>query len=1045
MRIKKLIIRGFGPYADMVELDFENSLMGKNMFVITGNTGAGKTTIFDAINFALYGEASGSDRDGKSLRSDFASPETPTEVELWFTLREQEYYVKRNPAYRRPKTRGEGFTDCAANAELRDPKGKVITGAGNVVREVEAVLGINAKQFKQLVMIPQGEFKQLLGASSDEKEDIFRKIFSTEIFERIERNIAEQANLLEKGVRKIREERAAKIRSFDCKDRDETLFGKINSENLDIDGILASFSAFIEEDAKDQERLGMERTQLEERIAGISKDLLLADENNQKLERLMQSETELAGLNKQQENQELQKKSLEKARKAIGIKPYEDKYNERHIAREQLGHRLKDIEGRVKSYSEQNERAEKALFAEQARESEKNGLLQQVNENEKLKPLAQEYEETLLSQSELGNQVRNRKESLKTIAAALAKNDARLGELNLELENIDKSKDEKASAELLRSECGNKGVKLDNLGAALKQLRQDQSKHLRQTSLYEARELVFKQTREAYEKLEEAYRRSQAGILASGLTQGSPCPVCGSTQHPNPAALSRSYVTEDEVKKGAEQLEKARKERDELLNELTKLHTAINAILDQVVGPLAAELLGFAEDGGTTQQLEARLAEAVTENKGHLELLTSKIAKLDKLSGRQPICLKEREELSEQNRQLRMELQRTNEQLAEAEGKLGAVMNTAERIRKEFGGEIKSAKELSELGKSFERQLVTMKKAYEDAENEFNRSKTLLNQEQGLLRAAQQQLAELEQEYQAALDQFKQKSNETGFEGYKDYKASLMTQQEMQAIENGISEYERKRSGAQSLFEARRKEAEGVSRIDVAPMQEELKNIELQRMELLNRDRSLYARISSNTQILASCRQSGSLIEKEEERYGVLGSLAKIINGNNARNISFERYVLAEYFEDIIKAANLRFMKMTAGRFELLRKQEIGDKRKGQGLDMEVFDNYTGKARDVKTLSGGESFKASLSLALGLADIVQENAGGIQLDTMFIDEGFGTLDPESLDNAVECLMQLQNDGRLVGLISHVPELRERIPTRLVVTAANNGSSASFRN
>ncbi|EQB87817.1 hypothetical protein M918_07160 [Clostridium sp. BL8] len=224
MKLKKLIINGFGPYAIKQELDFEENLKGKNMFVITGNTGAGKTTIFDAINFALYGEPSGSDRDGRSLRSDFADPESPTEVELWFSIRDKDYYIKRTPTYLKPKQRGEGFTESKATAELKLSKEKTITGAKEVTKEIENILGITTEQFKQLVMIPQGEFKKLLNAKSEEKEDIFRKIFGTEIFERVQKDIKEEANGLKRRVEQIQRDRLNRIKAFNCKDKDEELY-----------------------------------------------------------------------------------------------------------------------------------------------------------------------------------------------------------------------------------------------------------------------------------------------------------------------------------------------------------------------------------------------------------------------------------------------------------------------------------------------------------------------------------------------------------------------------------------------------------------------------------------------------------------------------------------------------------------------------------------------------------------------------------------------------------------------------------------------------
>ncbi|MCF0149338.1 MAG: SMC family ATPase, partial [Clostridium sp.] len=328
MKIKKLIISAFGPYADIQELDFENYLDGKNMFVITGNTGAGKTTIFDAINFALYGEASGSDREGKSLRSDFADPTTPTEVELWFSLRDKDYYIKRSPQYFRAKQKGEGLTESKPTAEIK-LKDKTVSGPKEVTKLVEEILGITSDQFKQLVMIPQGEFKKLLNSDSDKKEEIFRKIFGTKIFSDIQQNIKNEANNLKKSIEIVQRDRENRIRSFTLRNDDEGLNNLINNKDLNISLILDKFNDSIKKDKEEEEELKINLDKINIEINGISKNLTLAKETNKKLEDLKKYKDEFEKLSLLKDQYKNKEEKLKLAKKAQTALTFEEKYQEK--------------------------------------------------------------------------------------------------------------------------------------------------------------------------------------------------------------------------------------------------------------------------------------------------------------------------------------------------------------------------------------------------------------------------------------------------------------------------------------------------------------------------------------------------------------------------------------------------------------------------------------------------------------------------------------------------------------------------------------------
>lgn len=1043
MKLQKLVISGFGPYALRQELDFENSLKDKNMFVITGNTGAGKTTIFDAINFALYGEASGSERDGKSLRSDFADPNTATEVELWFSLRGKDYYIKRSPSYMRPKQRGEGLVESKATAEIKLSKDKTLTGASDVTKEVEKILGITSEQFKQLVMIPQGEFKRLLLAKNEEKEDIFRKIFGTEVFENVQKQIKKQAGDLEINIKGIMRDRLNRIRSFNCREKDEELFRLINAEKPNIELIMNSFYEFIREDKEELKNIEANINKVEGSIKKLSTDRDLGVEIIKKFDKVEINKKELDALNSHHGEFDIKKELVNKGKKTLNVKVYEDRYEDKNTQLKDLSSKLVDIERVLAIFKNSYEVADKAFKAQQGREDEKNKLMKEKDEAERLKEKVSQYENSEKEVKTLAKRVEEIKTKLNEIELTIEKNENRLKEINCELEHINKAKDEKGKLEIEQLDYKNRGEKLNRLKNAIKKWEVENTKHQREHKAYIEMDNTYKAVKSHYEAMEDILRRSQAGILAAGLEEGTSCPVCGSTHHPHLAKVENSDVSEEGVKECNTEMETARTTRDDKYNEIIRINAALTSIKKDFIDPLVKELLSK-EDIEEVMSISNEVDQLIQTNGSHLSNCESRIKELNKLVNTEKDKINERDGLTGCNADLRKKLQLKNAEHIEESKNLSAAQTTLDNIKSEFKGEVANLKKLEDLIKSINIKLGEIRKDYEDAEKTFNHTKEIYDKETGNHKATSELKAKTEVELGEAYKIFNEKLVEFGFKDTAEYRKYSLTQKVINNIEGEINSFNGKLEGAKRLYEASLKEISGLSIVNITEIAEKLKRETGVKTELLEKKMNIFSRISSNSNVYDDCIRYNKKIEGDEKEYETIGKLSNIINGDNSKKVNFERYVLASYFEDIIEAANYRFSKMTSGRFELLRKQDMGDKRKGQGLDLEVFDNYTGKARDVKTLSGGESFKASLAMALGLADVVQAHAGGIQLDTMFIDEGFGTLDPESLDSAVECLMDLQNDGRLVGVISHVAELKERIPARLEVSSTNKGSMAIFR-
>ncbi|MCJ7689085.1 MAG: SMC family ATPase, partial [Clostridiaceae bacterium] len=477
MKIRKLIINGFGPYATKQELDFEKNLQDKNMFVITGNTGAGKTTIFDAINFALYGEANGCDRESKSLRSDFADPETPTEVELWFSLREKEYYVKRTPSYIKPKQRGDGFVENKPSAEIKLSKDKTVTGVNQVTKEVENILGITTEQFKQLVMIPQGEFKRLLNAKSDEKEDIFRKIFGTEIFQSIQNNIKEQSNKLKRRIEQVERDRSNKIRSFICSGVDDGLFGLINADKHNIELIMSRFYKFIEGDRDKEKKLEAKIEETRSLIDKISSEKTLGEANNKRFDNLEKNKGELDKLNQRVEEFKNKGNVVFRGKKALTAKRYEDKYNDKNKEIKELKKEIEEINKKIEIYTESYKKAEKKFKDEQGKENEKSQLIKDIDENQRLKDKANAYEKNKVILESLDKKVKEIKDRIKAIGLNSAQNDKKIELINNDLEEIKQAKEENGTLKINQINESNKKDKLGRLRSDINLWINENGKH----------------------------------------------------------------------------------------------------------------------------------------------------------------------------------------------------------------------------------------------------------------------------------------------------------------------------------------------------------------------------------------------------------------------------------------------------------------------------------------------------------------------------------------------------------------------------------------
>lgn len=915
MRPIELTMSAFGPYASRTTVDF--TLLGeRGLYLITGDTGAGKTTIFDAIIFALYGEASGDNREPSMFRSKYASPETPTEVRLKFYYRGKIYEVLRNPEYERAKTRGEGFTYEKANATLWLPDGRIITKVKDVNRELISVLGVDREQFAQIAMIAQGDFLKLLLASTEDRKKIFQKIFQTHKFQRLQEVLREETN-------KLREEysrETSSVKQFIC-------------------GILWGQNAEEERIKELSEGNGRAEDALP-----LLAELIKKDEAAEK-----QTEGKLADCQKE----------LDKINAAIALEES-----------------LKTTRARLASATEELAKEESKLSAlredyavKQRAKAGAEGLVAEIAALQAQLPLYEELDEksgkiiklgqTVAAQNDLSRRAESESKRLKELLASLEKERESLkGCEGLKV---------KAESDKLARETARKGL-TDLKGDVREFIRICERYDRAKQSYLQAREQAA-QKKTLYEQKKGLYLDEQAGILAQTLKTGEPCPVCGSLEHPSPAGKPQRAPTREELELLSRSAERASAEESEKSAYAGQIKGEAKTLSDGIKKK-AKELLG---EDGDLEQIERALDQRIAQLDGEIVTISEKLRELTGFVAR----------AAEVDREIK-----ENQQKAEK----------AEAVRSEAALLVKGA----------EAELTHLKARVDELRSSLKYpSRSLALQE-----------VEAKRELKEKIEREEAQSREACVASDKrvgELKAS---------IEN---------------CRAQLKQYEGSA---PAADEEKLASLTRTKAELTEEQKLTSFRLKSNQRTRENLTLAMAAVARAEEKWMKIKTLSDTANGtvSGKEKIMLETYVQTAYFDRVLIRANRRLMVMTDNQYELKRRSTAENNRSQSGLDLDVVDHYNGTQRSVKTLSGGESFKASLSLALGLSEEVQSSAGGIRLDTMFVDEGFGSLDEESLQQAMRALTMLTEGNRLVGIISHVAELKEKIDRQIVVTKERTGGS-----
>lgn len=1048
MRPIELTMTAFGPYSGKEVIDF-GELKERNLFLITGPTGAGKTTVFDAISYALYGRASGGLRTEDTLRSHFAEKQLLTEVSLSFELKGMTYHVSRIPGQMRPKTRGDGFTEQNPKATLiiedGDPR-TVISGVSKVSAKIEEIMGINVEQFRQIMMIPQGEFRKLLTSDSQEREKVLQQLFDTYLYRRIQNELYDRAKTLGGDIKRQRIERDTLIQGIKYGD-DEELKGMIEAEDKAVDSILTVTGKAIGVDENNLYATEKSLQQLDAAVQRLVEERTKAEAVNRSLEDLHSKQQKLS------EQQSLQAEMTE-----LGL----------HVAMGEKAYRLSGIEDNL--LNRERELTSRRAALEEVSNQEVH-LIKVLKEAESILAIeasdqAMRKRESLREQKDLLKGYVDKVRTLESLKVSCSQVKHDLDEVKADIEENRKQfmltkdqlvhqqkelSDYKSSelqlhkATVLETRLTDKKQQLAEVMADLKRLVSD--RQVLQKSEKDAKNAAERSeaSAKAYHVGRLAFYSGQAAVLARELSAGQPCPVCGSTSHPSPAVDEMTAMTEEA---------------------LEKLETQ-SKIDEQMTIRALQEVAVWQERCSTGDiNLTRSMIKILSSENGDIKDLSMEVRE-QLLVLAQSSVAKEMSDCQDNINRFQREVAR-KDQLEKTSAEMTASLENLEKKMAFFlEEERKGATSMTELVTALgiltkevpeqfhdshvlEREIGDAVKGWTEAEGRLaaaeeshHKANENLIANQGAKEQLTKSVAEDEEAYEKMKRGFEKQLKETGFDRYELYQSAVRTNDQLKAMKASLDAYHQQLEGLKRLVEELTGKTKGKAMVDLTEFDQQKETLENQRQQVMNRQGFLKSRIEDNKKTLKKVGAINDRIKDREAVYQVVGQLANVAQGKNPQMMTFERYVLAAFLEDIIQAANNRFHQMTQGRYELSRSGELQRRNRQSGLELEVFDNFTGRSRHVKTLSGGESFKASLSMALGLSDVVQSYAGGVRLDTMFIDEGFGTLDQESLDSAINCLIDLQKSGRLVGIISHVQELKERIDTRLEVIATNVGSTARF--
>ena len=1100
MKPLKLTLSAFGPYAGETVIDF-TQLGGQGLFLVTGDTGAGKTTIFDGITFALYGETSGGVREASMLRSKYAEPETPTYAEYIFEYKGAVYTVKRSPDYERPKTRGKGMTMQKGEALLTFSDGRApVTKLKEVNQAVTDLIGLDMKQFTQIAMIAQGDFRKLLLADTEERSNIFRKLFHTDIYKVIQEKLKFEAGGLDKAYKEL----LRSIRQYTEQVRYsvEDPLGQqwALMEKNGFEGNLEEGLEVLEQFLKaDKDTLKALNKQIKENDAKLENMNQLfgkvhkeADAKARKEKLLEEREILFPQLEQAQKDAENAAKEPEEIQQLIFSIQKEKEKLDRYTNLEKLISEIEDASVLI-------EKLKTDSTALQNRQKETKAVLEEKQK---------EYQATDRTEKEKA-ETDFQKEKIDSLYAGVYKNCGNLEFLLTKIMNLEtQAKEMKTQSEQMKKELadleeqivsgGNLEARENSLIMRLQQIQKMKDQQKRCQILEKEAEskkkayLIASQKRteikEFLNRMEQAYLDAQAGVLAAGLQEGMPCPVCGSVHHPKLTQMPEKVPTEEQLKKQkmvAETAEQAASDSSVQAGEAAGLVQRSKEELTEGIKSYAAQFLPEekTEEILRKEVTDSELCSFVKDQESHAHTELEEIQKQKKA---QLDLQKKKEEFSRQLEQHAKEFQKLQISIEKRKSQQESIQeqlqnqldepifswlreDTQQKMISDSGlQQDQNSKAVYQQG-SQEVSLLLQQgrtaaewlKQQQDILDQKRKDQTALLEQRKLLET---QISKVQTEITTLTDRINQNQQQTAAEKSRSEqmqkqrenmekelgertKEEILSQIQLQTRERKKLEthyktvtevkeaLEKKMTELNSVITSLTEQLKESANISIEELNVQKENLTQQKKSLSADRDEIHARLEINGDMYEKIRRQQTELLKTETRWKWMKSLSDTANGTitGKARIMLETYIQMQYFDRILARANIRLMTMSSGQYELIRRKENKSRVGKTGLELDVVDHYNGTVRSVKTLSGGETFQASLSLALGLSDEIQSSSGGIQLDTMFVDEGFGSLDEDALDQAIRALKDLSQGSRLVGIVSHVTELKERIDKKIIVT------------
>lgn len=1056
MKPIKLVMSAIGPYAGLMPpIEFTRFTNG-GLFLISGATGAGKTMIFDAICYALYGTASGSLRDAKNLRSEYATIETRSFVQFTFEHQNGKYFIERRPPQERQSQRGESMVSDPEKVTLKCPDGRVMEGPSTVNDEIVRLLKVDVAQFKQIAMIAQGEFKELLTEKTKSRTVILRQIFGTGNYKNMEDRLKEHLDAYKDTKREIQRSMLQYFGQVEANEnlREELTGLQVQARNTESVWNLSELLAMIEKIIVQDQVLLQEKTAEMEQATAAQEELQTifanARTNNdfiEKLVRYQKAREEL--LSRKQKMKELED-LLEKQKAAsYEVQPF---YREWRGKKKEIQETSGLIAQREAELAQAVEQTEKAC--------------EELEAAEKCRPRAEEFQKQVdqINSEEEKYQLRDKLKSdieeLATTKIRLAEQEKKLADETEALKNRIRTLKElcetlKESPVFLQKAKAER-EKLEGIFARLQDIleRQIPDRESEKRNLSE-KQRAFEIARDEYDAAEQKRKDAErilencrAGILAQSLEAGQCCPVCGSTHHPHLAPLPETAMSEEAYKALQEQAEALRNKKEKANNSAGQALATVQKCEEQlrqtIVELMETPLFSIPTDGKSLEELLPCLQDMLTKVQSSLNENAALILRLEEECESLSVALADKEQaegkeivdLDQAKQELVFRKQSVEKDLAADE----ATMKTLTDLRYETWAQATEARDRARReGKAILDKINNAS----DRKNQADHRVTSLNASLTTLRNS---LNSLTSDLDILFEKLKDACVACGFENYEEMSGFIVAQTVIADRENQINEYREATATNDAQLRQAQEDANGKVLIDLDELQ---KKVEAQK-RVVSTVRSevdaISNRIHRNTDLKCRIEVQRNDFEESTRKYTMCERLYNIIKGNTPTgkpNITLEQYVQAAGFDRILSAANTRLMHMTNNQYKLHRKEGGFSGRSMDFLDLEVHDYFTGKDRPVTDISGGESFKASLCLALGLSDMISASNGGIQMDALFIDEGFGSLDPDSLNGALNVLMNLSNTNKLVGVISHREELVDSIPQQIKVIKLEEGAGSSF--